>query len=135
MRPQQSLKQWARAKQPAVAPETREERLARQQAECLTLSLPWPRPPLGRSVGRPTVSLDKTYRDHLYALTSSNNLPEVDSPVRPPWWRPEDCLIKPGDFSIAVGLAANRPNLSMWLKAKEAKELGIFFRPGKGGIT
>eukprot|EP00971_Amphidinium_carterae_P223974 4444294-Amphidinium_carterae.1 len=78
MRPQQSLKQWARAKQPAAAPETREERLAWQQAECLALALPWPRPPPGRSVGRHT--LDKAYRDHLYALISGNNLPEGASP-------------------------------------------------------
>eukprot|EP00971_Amphidinium_carterae_P179296 3556254-Amphidinium_carterae.1 len=27
----------------------------------------------------------------------------------------EDCLANPGDFSIAVGLAANRPKLLMWL--------------------
>eukprot|EP00971_Amphidinium_carterae_P107256 2124829-Amphidinium_carterae.1 len=53
MRPQQSLKQWVRPKQPAVAPETRKERLARQQVECLALSLIWPRPPPGRSCSGP----------------------------------------------------------------------------------
>eukprot|EP00971_Amphidinium_carterae_P220342 4374095-Amphidinium_carterae.1 len=91
---------------------------ARHIAPCVCVSVAWMalipllasrwgeggRPPPGRSVGRPT--LDKAYRDHLYALISSNSLPEGVSPVRPPWWRPGMDIIGKRDKIIDEGAAS-----------------------------